>query len=100
MLSPAGDSQFAQIVFSIGYDFHFGTDNNGNVFGIRITKTTTPRGNDALSSLQLVGANCSIIRAYQADRANFSTARHAWEAHECNVVADRRNRTQNPVKNA
>lgn len=34
MLSPAGDSQFAQTVFSIGYDFHFGTGNNGNVFGI------------------------------------------------------------------
>ena len=33
----------SQTVFSIGYDFHFGAGNNGNVFGITNYKDTEPQ---------------------------------------------------------
>jgi RHS repeat-associated protein len=58
-----------QTVFSIGYDFHLGAGNNGNVFGITNSKDTT-HGRDQsftydalnrLTSAQNAGTNCATM---------------------------------------
>jgi len=55
----------SQTVFSIGYDFHVGAGNNGNVFGITNYKDTTRNQTftydllNRLSSAQNAGTNCA-----------------------------------------
>ena len=55
----------SQTVFSIGYDFHFGAGNNGNVFGItnykdkNRTQTFTYDALNRLASAQNAGTNCA-----------------------------------------
>src|SRR5713226_9663495 len=55
----------SQTVFSIGYDFHVGAGNNGNVFGITNYKDTTRNQTftydllNRLTSAQNAGTNCA-----------------------------------------
>src|SRR2546423_1644978 len=56
----------AQTVFSVGYDFHLGNGNNGNVYGITNYKdnnrnqTFTYDALNRLASAQNVGTDCSV----------------------------------------
>ena len=57
----------SQTVFSIGYDFHYGNGNNGNVYGITNYKdnsrnqTFTYDALNRLTSAQNAGTNCAAI---------------------------------------
>ena len=56
----------SQTVFSIGYDFHFGNGDNGNVYGITNSKDTTRNQTftydllNRLLSAQNAGTNCAL----------------------------------------
>src|SRR5437867_1675456 len=56
----------SQSVFSIGYDFHFGAGDNGNVFGITNNRdrtrdqTFTYDALNRLTSAQNAGSDCSV----------------------------------------
>ena len=59
----------SQTVFSIGYDFHLGSGNNGNVYGITNYKdnsrnqTFTYDALNRLTSAQNAGTNCAASTA-------------------------------------